>query len=112
MLGRLILILLQAIIGWFAAREIAGYIHLGHPFDPFIFAIICAIIVFLVGVVASLVLRDIGQPGSSTLTWALVCALIAAAIAMWGPMFVPQISRIPDNGLILAGAILGYLIKR
>lgn len=112
MLGRLILVLLQAIIGWFAAPKIAAYIHLGHPFDPFIFAIICAIIVFLVGVIAAQVLRDVGQPGSATLSWALICALIAAAIALWGPMLVPQISRIPDHGLILAGAIIGYLIKR
>jgi len=112
MLGRLILILLQAIIAWFAAPKVASYIHLGRLFDPFVFAVICAIIVFLVGVVAAQVLRDVGQPGSATLSWALVCALIAAAIATWGPSFIPQIGRAPDNALILAGAIIGYLIKR
>lgn len=112
MLGRLILILLQVIIAWFAAPKLAAYVHLGGVFDPFVFAIICAIIVFLVGIIAAQVLRDIGQPDSATLTWSLVLALIAAAIALWGPQLVPAISRVPDHALIVAGAVLGYLAKR
>lgn len=112
MLSRLILLLLQAIIAWFAAPKIASYIHLGAPLDHFIFAIICAIIVFLVGVIGALVLRDIGQPGGPTLTWSLILALIAAAVAIWGPQLLPAISRIPDNALILAGAIIGYHARR
>ena len=112
MLGRLILFLLQAIIAWFAAPRIASYIHLGCYLDHFIIAIICAIIVFLVGVVCALVLRDIGQPGGPTLTWSLVFALIAAAIAIWGPQLLPAIARIPDHALILAGALLGYHARR
>ncbi|HIE68923.1 MAG TPA: hypothetical protein EYP98_01495 [Planctomycetes bacterium] len=42
----------------------------------------------------------------------LVLALIAAAIAIWGPLLIPQIAQIPDKGLILAGAIIGYHAKR
>lgn len=112
MLGRLVLILLQVIIAWFAAPKLAAYVHLGGVLDPFVFAIICAIIVFLVGVIAAQVLRDIGQPGSTTLSMSLIFALIAAAIAIWGPGIVPEIGRIPGNALIVAGAVLGYLIRR
>ena len=114
MLGRLILILLQVIIAWFAAPIIAGYVPVPGAFSLFLFAIICAIIVFLVGVIAAQVLRDVGQPGTATLSWALVFALIAAALATWGPELLPQVpwSRVPDRALVLAGAVLGYVIKR
>jgi hypothetical protein len=114
MLGRLILILLQVVIAWFTAPIIAGYVPVPGAFSLFLFAIICAIIVFLVGVVAAQVLRDVGQPGSATLSWALILALIAAALATWGPDLVPQIPwhRVPGRALVLAGAVLGYLIKR
>lgn len=114
MLSRLILILLQAAIGWFATPIIAGYIPTPGAFSLFVFAIICAIIVFLVGVVGSLVLRDIGQPGTPTLTLSLVIALIVAAVATWGGQFVPQLSfsTIEARGLVLAGAIIGYLLRR
>jgi Na+/H+-dicarboxylate symporter len=114
MLGRLILLLLQIVIAWFLAPEIAKYIPVGDPLERFVFAVICAIIVFLVGVLAAQVLRDVGQPGSATLTWCLILALVAAAIATWGPDLVPQIpwGRIPDRALVLAGAVLGYLVKK
>jgi hypothetical protein len=114
MLGRLILILLQAIIAWFLAPIIAGKIPVPGAFSLFIYAILFAIIVFLVGIIAAQVLRDVGQPGSATLSWSLVLALIAAVVATWGPEFIPQVSwgTIQARGLVLAGAILGYLIKR
>jgi hypothetical protein len=114
MLGRLILILLQVAIAWFATPIIAGYVPVPGAFSLFLFAIICAIIVFLVGVIAAQVLRDIGHPSSATLTWALVFALIAAALATWGPQVLPQVpwGRVSPHAIVLAGAILGYLIKR
>lgn len=114
MLGRLILILLQIVVAWFLAPIIAKYIPVAGIFSLFVFAVICAIIVFLVGVLAAQVLRDVGQPGSATLTWCLILALLAAAIATWGPSLLPQIpwSRVPDRALVLAGAVLGYLVKK
>jgi len=114
MLGRLILILLQVIIAWFLAPIIAGYVPVPGAFSLFLFAIICAIIVFLVGIIGAQVLRDVGRPGSVTLSWALVLALIAAALATWGPHLVPQVpwGRVSPRALVLAGAVLGYLVKR
>lgn len=113
MLGRLILVLLQAIVAWFLAPIIAGHIPVPGVFSLFVFAIICAIIVFLVGIVAAQILRDVGQPGSSTLSWALIFALIAAALATWGPDLLPQVPWTRhDRGLVVVGAILGYLLKR
>jgi len=100
------------VVAWFLAPIIAKYVPVAGVFGLFVFAIICAIIVFLVGVLAAQVLRDVGQPGSATLTWCLILALVAAAIATWGPSLVPQIGRVPDRALVLAGAVLGYLVKK
>ena len=110
MLGRLILLLLQIVVAWFLAPIIAGYVPVAGIFGLFVFAIIF----FLVGVLGAQVLRDVGQPGSATLTWCLILAVVAAAIATWGPSLVPQIpwSRVPAHALVIAGAILGYLVKK
>jgi len=114
MLGRLILILLQAVIAWFAAPIIAGYIPVPGAFSLFLFAVVSAIVVFLVGIIAAHILRDVGEPGSATLTWALILALIAAAVATWGPQLLPHVAwgHVSPRGLVVAGAILGYLVKR
>lgn len=114
MLGRLILILLQVIITWFAAPIVAGYVPVPGAFSLFLFAIIAAIIVFLVGVLAAQVLRDVGQPGTVKLTWALVFALIAAAVVALGPTLLPHVpwGRVSPRALVVAAAVLGYFIKR
>ena len=108
MLGRLVLLLLQIVIGWFGSQAIMKYIQMGGIFRLFIFAIV----VFLVGIIAAQVLREVGQPSSHTLSWAVALALIAAAIWTWGPQFVPQLRQVQAEYAVLAGAILGYIVKR
>ena len=112
MLGRLVLLLLQIGIGWFGSQAIMKYIQMGGIFRLFIFAVVAAIVVFLVGIIAAQVLREVSQPSSHTLSWAVAVALIAAAIWTWGAQFVPQLRQVPADYAVLAGAILGYMIKR
>lgn len=116
MLGRLILLLLQIAVGWFGTNALMGYIHVGGQFHLFIFAVVAAIVVFLIGIIAAQVLKDVGAPSSHTLSWALAFALIAALLWTFGPT-VPLLSdvpwsKIPEKYAVLAGAILGYMIKR
>ena len=113
MLGRLILVLLQIVIGWFGTNAIMGYIKFGQ-FRQFIFAIVAAIVVFLIGVIAAQVLREVGTPSSRTLSWAVAFALIAAALWTFGPMYVREIpwNQVRAEYAVLAGAIIGYLVKR
>jgi 4-amino-4-deoxy-L-arabinose transferase-like glycosyltransferase len=113
MLGRLILLLLQIAIGWFGTNAIMNYIKFGQ-FRLFIFAIVAAIVVFLVGIIAAQVLREVGQPSSHTLSWAVVVALIAAALWTFGPTYLAAVpwNRVQAEYAVLAGAILGYMIKR
>lgn len=82
------------------------------PPRTFIHAAVFAVIVWLVGVVGSLVLKDVRMPSTATLATALVFALIFA-----GLLFIPQVmSAIPFKFdrmfLPLLGAILGYMFRR
>lgn len=114
MLGRLVLLLLQIAVGWFCANAVMGAIRLGQfsQFSLFIFAIVAAITVYLIGIIAAQILKEVGAPSSSTLSAALVLALIAAALAKWGPQFLPLLNDVPDKALVLGGAILGYTMKK
>lgn len=114
MLGRLVLLLLQIVIGWFGATYLMGLINVPGTFQLYIFAVVCAIVVFLIGVIGAQVLKDVWTPSGHTLSWALAFALIAALIASFGPSLIPQIpwGKVPPQYLVLAGAIIGYTIKK
>jgi len=115
MLGRLVLLLLQVVIGWFGANAAMGYISFGGEFRLLIFAVVAAIVVFLVGVVAAQLLREVPTPTSTTLSWALIVALIAAVAWTLGPKYLRELPWNmvrPAEYAVLAGAILGYMIKR
>lgn len=113
MLGKLILLLLQIAVAWFLAPIIHAKIPVPADFGLFLYAVLFGILVFLTGVLGAQVLQGVGGPSSATLSASLILALIVAAIVT----FVPQIAAaIPGTishlGLVLAGAILGYWIKR
>ncbi len=113
MLGRLVLLLLQVTVGWFATNALMSMIKFGQ-FRLFIFAVIAAVVVYLIGIIAAQIVKDVGQPSSQTLTFALIWAVAAAAIATWGPTLLPQIPwrQVPDQYLVMAGAIIGYMLKK
>lgn len=116
MLGRLILLLLQIVGGWFGAKALMGMVGGSVPgaFQLYVFAVVCAIVVFLIGVIAAQILKEVGAPSSHTLSWSLMLALIAALLWSFGPQFLPQVpwSKVRAEYAVLAGAILGYMIKK
>jgi len=120
MLPHLILIVLQLLGAYFIAPVIKGYIptvgrYGGYDLDIFIWAILFAVIVFVIGFVGSIVLKGVRTPGAGALTLALVLALLIAALTL-----VPQVTRVvADAGVRtgmqwwpLVGAMVGYFIKR
>lgn len=113
MLARLLLIILQIAAGWFGANAVMPFVPLGE-FQLFAFGAIAAIFVWLIGFLASLVLRGIGRPGGGTLAFTVVFALLFAALATWGPQLLPTVpwSRVDSYYLTLAGAIIGYIMKK
>ena len=72
MLSRLILLGLQLIAAWFAAPFIVRYIPGLGRMQLFMFAVVFAVVVWIVGLVLSQVLREAGMPTSSTLVSALI----------------------------------------
>ncbi len=115
MLAYIILAVAQAAAAWFLTPEVLRFIPpavSSGDITIFVHAIIFGVIVWIVGVVASLIIKDVRMPASPTLVAALIGALIGAIIVV-----VPQIrSLIPLNFhpmfLPLAGAIIGYMVRR
>ena len=116
MLSRLILLVLQLIVAWFAAPVIVRYIPGMGRLELFVYAAAFAVLVWLVGVVGAQVLKDTGTPSSAALASALVVALIAAAVYTWLPTFVPDAKRVmlnlQEKAYPLIGAVLGYHLRR
>ncbi|MCB1547909.1 MAG: hypothetical protein KDJ41_08785 [Hyphomicrobiaceae bacterium] len=113
MLGRLVLILLQLVAGWFLAPMIARHVPIGGDPKIFVMAVLFAIIVWIVGLIGAEVLKDVGRPSSTALAWALVLSLIGAALIVFLPSLIAQIPLKFDRLLVpLVGAVLGYTFKR
>jgi len=114
MLGYLVLIALQIIIGWFGKDMIAAQIpNQGALIDGIVDAACFAVVVWIVGIVGSLILKSVRRPGAPTLVSSLVGALIGAAVLLFLPDVVRALPGHVNPGFIpLAGAILGYLVRR
>jgi len=115
MLGRLLLLLVQLAVGWLAAPHLARYVPGLGALDIFVYAVIYAVLVTIVGFVGSLVLQGVGTPSTGTLSSSIVFALIFAALTLLPPVtsfvagFVPGLR---PHVYPLIGAVLGYLVKR
>jgi hypothetical protein len=114
MLGRLVLIVLQIAAAWVAGPLLRQYIPVSGAFDLFVYAAVFAVIAYVVGILAALIIKDVGSPSPAALTTSLVVALIAAAVATYGMDLIPQLpgGTISKRGLVLAAAILGYMMRR
>lgn len=114
MLGRIVLILIQFGITWRVAPEISRLLPELGDLRIFALAVAFAVLVWLIGVVGHLVLKDVAQPTPSTLAVAMVFALILA-----GATLVPEVMTAVGKVMTiqpllypLIGAVLGYAIKR
>jgi hypothetical protein len=114
MLGMLVLILLQIALGYFVTPLFAGRIPAPGTFYLFMYGVIAAIVVFLIGLLGAQVLKDVGMPPQAALSSALVFALIGAAIATWGPDLLPMVpwGKVPGRCIVLGAAVLGYTVKK
>ncbi|MGE5266656.1 MAG: hypothetical protein ACM3L9_04735 [Deltaproteobacteria bacterium] len=114
MLGRLVLLLLQIAGGYFLGKIAMGYIPVSGDLALFVYAVVVSVIIYLIGVVAAQVIKDVSTPSAQALSSSLVLALIFAAIWTFVPPLVPDIpwSKVPDHWAVLIGAVLGYFAKR
>ncbi len=116
MLGRLVLLLVQLAVCWFFGPEIVKKLpSFGPQLNIFMYAVVFAILAWLIGVLGSIVLKDVAQPSTGKLSFALVGGLIGAAITLF-----PDVTRaiagvvkgVPLTAYPLIGVVLGYSIKR
>ncbi len=119
MLPRLVLLIIQIAAAWFLAEPIKGLLpqFLGRQYDIFIYALIYAAIIMLVGFVGALVLKSVRVPTLATFVFSVVIAFVLAGLTLIDPVrnaidtAVPLL-RANHKVYALAGAMLGYLFKR
>lgn len=116
MLGRLILVIVQLAVGTFGTNYIRAFLPaFAAPIDIFVFAVVVALVVTVIGFAGSLVLQGVATPSTATLTSALIFALIFAALTLVPVVMAFVSGLVPGIGRYvypLVGAVLGYLIKR
>lgn len=114
MFGRLLLILVQLVIGWYAALEIAKTIPRVGNLEIFVMAAIFALLVWAVGVLAGAILKDVSQPGPPALLFAFAVAVIFATLAIY-PDVQSAVSSVVGNidprVYPLVGAVIGYAVQ-
>jgi hypothetical protein len=110
-MGRLILFLVQLVVGWFAGKAIVAAIPIGGTPRLFIYAIVFAILAWICGLVAARILQGVADPSTAALTASVICGLIGAAL-----LLVPQVSGlirgVDTLAVPLLGAVLGYHLRR
>ena len=114
MLGRLLLILVQLVVGWYAALELAKVLPSLGSFDMFILALVFAVIVWAIGLLAAAVLKDVAQPGPSALLFAFAAAVILSALPLFPDVqdAITSLTGAIDVRIYpLVGAVLGYAVQ-
>ncbi|MEM1371886.1 MAG: hypothetical protein AAGG72_06625 [Pseudomonadota bacterium] len=115
MLGYLILVILQIAVGLFGAPFLLSYLPSGVGGLPLLLlkgAIIGGLI-FLTGLVFSFILKGVRTPFSSTAGTSIVGGLLGAAAVIAIDSFnVAMPPGVTNEMLLIAGGILGYLVRR
>ena len=116
MLIRLVLLLVQLAVAFVGGKLLAPYIapYLGSlgKAGIFVYAIIFALIIFIVGFLASAIMRDVRSPTSGTLTFSVILALIGAGVTLVPAAMQVIPPQVDPLILPLFGAALGYFVKR
>jgi hypothetical protein len=120
MLGYIILIILQLGGAWTIAPHLKHYLPAipqfgGYNVEIFVWALLFAIVVFVIGFIGSIVLKGVRTPGAGTLTVSIILALILAALTFVAPVMQLVAQVLPRVDVLwwpLIGAVVGYFIKR
>jgi hypothetical protein len=120
MLGYIILIVLQLGGAWGLAPQVKRFLPAvpqfgGYNVEIFVWALLFAVIVFVIGFIGSILLKGVRTPGAGTLTVTLLLALILAALTFVPPLTQAVTLAVPRLEILLwplIGAVIGYIIKR
>mgnify|MGYP001313739579 CR=1 FL=1 len=109
-MGRLILLVLQLVIGWFAGLAIVKMTTFGGNLKLAVFAVVFAALAWIVGLVAAELLQGVNRPAPRALVSALIGAGIGVAL-LFIPQVQPYLQGFNDLYLPLIGAVLGYHVR-
>ena len=117
MLPRIVLLLVQIAAAWFLGDLIADPIKRAVRYDIFVYAVVYAVIIMIVGFAGSLVMKNVRVPTVGTFIASLVLAFILAAITLFSSISGPIQVALPflsGNAKLypLVGAFVGYVLKR
>ena len=112
MIGYMLLVVLQFIAAFFGAPMVLRYIPVQGDPRTFVHAAIYAVLVWIVGLVASFALKDVRLPGPSPSGGRGSGASPGGALVLPPPFFAALPFHSPPLYLPLVGAILGYLLRR
>ena len=114
MLGRLMLILVQLVVGWYAALEIVKALPSFGQLDIFLLAAIFSVLVWAIGLLAGAVLKDVAQPGPPALLFAFAAAVIFSALTVFpeAQQAITSVTGQLDARIYpLVGAVIGYAVQ-
>jgi hypothetical protein len=119
-LGYILLMILQIGGAWVLAPQVKRYLPAipqfgGYNVEIFVWAVLFAVIVFVIGFIGSILLKGVRTPGPGTLTVSLLMALIFAALTFVPPITEAVAQVVPRLEVLLwplIGAAIGYVIKR
>ena len=117
MLPKIILTLLQIHLAWVYGPQLKALIpaSLGR-LDIFLLAVVISVVVFIVGHLGALVLKETPPPSNAKLVSILLFALIFAGLTLVPqvPAFINTTLRlsVPLLAYPLIGAIIGYQVKK
>ena len=116
MLSRLVLLAVQLAVGWFGAPYIVQYIPNLGGLQLFVYAVVFAVLVWVVGLILSQVLRETGMPSSSTLVTvsgggADRCCAHHVAAAIVRATLAGTMRQVRALVYPLIGAVIGYHIR-
>jgi hypothetical protein len=114
MLGRLLLVIVQLTVGWYASIALVKLVPSFEHFDIFVLAAIATVLVWLIGVIAGAAVMDIPEPGPPALMFAFAVAVIFAAVAMLPDVHqavASMVGPIDPRLYPIVGAVIGYAIQ-
>jgi hypothetical protein len=112
-MGRLILFLLQLVVCWFVGQAVVEkWLGFGGKLELLIYAAVFAAFAWICGLVAAELLQGVEKPSQRTLLVSLVVAAIAAAVLIFVPQVKAFVGGVPETAIVLAGAVIGYHLRR
>ena len=114
MLGRIILVLIQLVVGWFAGNAILKWLALSGLLELAALVAILGLLMWICGLVGAEVLQGVARPSHRALVWSLVGAAIGVALWKYGgriPVLKDVIKGLDLKYLPVAFAVIGYQLR-